>query len=74
MSSSEKNKIKQGEYYRNIISRLNDNIKQMELDRKRYGRIRRFVFGINRNLRKRKQRRSYYEDELKKAIKRGWAI
>ena len=68
------NKKQQGDYYRNIIDELVTNIKQLEADRKRYGRFMKFIKGINRNLRIRKQQLFYYEDTLAKAISEKWAV
>ena len=73
MSSSDKNKLKQGDYYRKIISDLNINLQRLQDDKVKYGRIMRFVRGINRNIRTRKQQIKYYQRTLDKAIKDGWA-
>ena len=70
---TEVNKKKQGKYYRTIIKELEDNLTILEFDKKRYGMFRRFVTGINRNIRIRKQQLRYYQDELSKAIEQGWA-
>ena len=67
------NKKKQGDYYRTMIKEIEDNLLMLEFDRKRYGRFRRFVMGINRNIRIRKGQLKYYEKTLAKAIKDGWA-
>ena len=74
MSTNEEHKKDMGDYFRNIIELIADNIENLERDKIRYGRFFQFVLGINRNLRIRNAQLDHYEDKLKRYIKEGWAV
>ena len=63
-----------GDFFRNIISRMELKLMQLEDARKRHGRIIKFVLGINRNIRKRKIQILHYQNILNRYIKHGWAV
>ena len=48
------NKKIMGDYFRNIISKMELRLMHLEDAKKRHGRIIKFILGINRNIRKRK--------------------
>jgi len=63
-----------GDYLRNIINHIDENIDMLETEKELYGKFMRFVLGINRNLRRRKRQLEYYENLLEEYIKDGRAI
>jgi len=63
-----------GDYFRNIIRVIEDNIIMLQGEAQTYGKIRKFLLGINRNLQKRRRQRDYYKNLLDEYIKDGRAI
>ena len=71
---TEENKKIMGDFFREIISRMELRLMQLEDARKRHGRILKFVLGINRNIRKRKLQIKHYQNILNRYIRQGWAV
>jgi len=62
-----------GDYLRNIINHIVENIDMLESEKKVYGKFMRFVLGINRNLKRRNRQLDYYDNLLEEYIKDGRA-
>ncbi len=67
------NRKETGDYYRNIISVLRKNLESLENDRIRYGRFRRIISGIDKNIENRRRQLFYYENQLLEYINNGYA-
>lgn len=63
-----------GDYFRNIISTIEGNVENLEKERIKYGRFRRFVTGIDKNLIQRRRDLRYYVNLLEEYKKAGSAI
>lgn len=68
------NKKKTGDYYRDIIKHLEDNLQILENEKKKYSRFPRFIKGISFNIWNRKRQIRKYKNTLSKYIKDGYAI
>lgn len=66
------NKKETGDYYRAQIDILRESLKSLLLERVKYGRFRRFVTGIDRNIRKRRKQIKEAEYFSKKYRKMGY--
>lgn len=69
-----KKRLATGNYYRNIIKTIEGNLESLENNRIRYGRFRRYITGIDKNINQRRNDLYYYERVLKRYIDEGWAI
>lgn len=67
------NRSETGDYYRRIIKLLEYNIESLENERIKYGRFKRFVKGIDKNLKSRRKDLEYYNNLLNDYIKNDWA-
>ena len=66
-------KKEMGDYFREHIRLQRDKLISLEEERIRYGRFRRFVVGIDKNIRQTRKSLYYYEGLLQEYINRGLA-
>jgi len=72
--TNEKNKKVMGNYMRNIITLIENNIMNLEQDKIKYGRFQRFVRGISLNIAIRKRQLEQKKRKLQRYIDDGRAI
>lgn len=67
-------KQKTGDYIRNIIQIISENLENLEKERVKYGRFKKFLTGINKTILQRQADLEYYSDLLIKYKEKGLAI